>query len=120
MSFFRRRRKDKDEPVKEEEPAPARSKPTRATTPPVESTSSPSIPDDLGDSPAATPVPLATPPVIAPTEERPRSPPPPLPDRATPPAGALPIVPRPLSQCFVCGTALEEGQCAKCRMTWIE
>ncbi len=32
----------------------------------------------------------------------------------------LPIVPRPLSQCFVCGTPLEAGTCSKCRMTWIE
>jgi len=46
--------------------------------------------------------------------------PPPLPEPPAPVAGPAPIVPRPKSQCFVCGSPLQEGQCPKCRMTWVE
>ncbi|MGI0130387.1 MAG: hypothetical protein ACREEC_09600, partial [Thermoplasmata archaeon] len=72
-----------------------------ARAPPVPATATPSG----SDAPVSAPA---------------RAAPPPLPERVPPMTDPLPIVPRPLSQCFVCGSVLEAGSCPHCRMTWIE
>jgi hypothetical protein len=137
MSFFRRKKKDEPVPVKKVavsgKPVPktggAPSGPSPKPSP------GPAVPErsdeegrpsnrDTGNP--ASPVPPTEPAPVAPVAPTPTPParpataPPPLPDPAPRPEGPASIVPAPRAYCFVCGSALDEGRCPTCRMTWVE
>ncbi|HTW39998.1 MAG TPA: hypothetical protein VMF04_03990 [Thermoplasmata archaeon] len=117
MSFFRRRRKEKEVAPKQEtldEPAAKSPEVVPSDAPAPETAPVAEAAESAASAPAA-PAPAAPVPEPLPTPV-----PPPLPEKVAPPADPLPIAPRPLSQCFVCGTSLEGGFCPKCRIHWVE